>query len=59
MADSPADKLAEQPAPAPILGPGNSFASVPAKISAMVLIGLLGAAFDNAMVRLERRLSRH
>lgn len=28
-------------------------------ISAMVVIGLLGAAFDNAMVRLERRLSRH
>src|SRR3981189_2060097 len=38
MADSPADKLAEQPVPAPILGPGYSFASVTDKISAIVLI---------------------
>src|SRR3981081_593873 len=38
MADSPADKLSEQPVPAPILGPGYSFASVTDKISAIVLI---------------------
>src|SRR5256885_12642140 len=38
MADSPADKLAEQGLPAPILGPGHDFASVTDKISAIVLI---------------------
>src|SRR5712671_3326665 len=37
MADSPADKLAEQGLPAPILGPGHDFASVTDKISAIVL----------------------
>src|SRR3979490_75245 len=38
MADSPADKLSEQPVPAPILGPGDSLASVTEKISAIVMI---------------------
>src|SRR3981189_1966116 len=38
MADSPADKLAEQGLPAPILGPGHDYASVTDKISAIVLI---------------------
>src|SRR4030081_1661794 len=38
MADSPTDKLAEQGAPAPILGPGYNYASVTDKISAIVLI---------------------
>src|SRR4030081_76561 len=38
MADSPADKLAEQGLPAPILGPGYDCASVTDKISAIVLI---------------------
>src|SRR5467141_1686058 len=38
MADSPADKLAEQGLPAPILGPGYDYASVTDKISAIVLI---------------------
>jgi len=37
MADSPADKLAEQMATAPILGPGHDYASVTDKISAIVL----------------------
>ena len=37
MADSPSDKLAEQMANAPILGPGYDFASVTDKISAIVL----------------------
>src|SRR5712664_3530213 len=37
MADSPADKLAEQGLPAPILGPGHDFASVTDKISAITL----------------------
>lgn len=37
MADSPSDKLAEQIANAPILGPGHDFASVTDKISAIVL----------------------
>ncbi len=37
MADSPSDKLAEQIANAPILGPGYDFASVTDKISAIVL----------------------
>jgi Ni/Fe-hydrogenase subunit HybB-like protein len=37
MADSPADKLAEQMASAPILGPGHDFASVTDKISHIVL----------------------
>src|SRR6195256_161221 len=38
MADSPADKLAKQALPPPILGPGHDFASVTDKISAIVLI---------------------
>ncbi|MBZ5660527.1 MAG: polysulfide reductase NrfD [Acidobacteriia bacterium] len=37
MADSPADKLAEKMATAPILGPGHDYASVTDKISAIVL----------------------
>jgi len=37
MADSPSDKLAEQLANAPILGPGHDYASVTDKISAIVL----------------------
>src|SRR5216683_2278693 len=37
MADSPSDKLAEQLANAPILGPGYNFASVTDKISSIVL----------------------
>jgi len=37
MADSPNDKLVEQVANAPILGPGYDFASVTDKISAIVL----------------------
>ena len=37
MADSPADKLAEKMATAPILGPGHDFASVTDKISSIVL----------------------
>src|SRR5882724_8242542 len=37
MADSPADKLAEQMASAPILGPGHDFGSVTDKISHIVL----------------------
>src|SRR6202049_4954083 len=37
MADSPSDKLAEQMANVPILGPGYDFASVTDKISAIVL----------------------
>ncbi len=37
MADSPADKLAEQMASEPILGPGYDYASVTDKISAIVL----------------------
>ena len=37
MADSPADKLAEKMATAPILGPGYDYASVTDKISAIVL----------------------
>src|SRR5712692_7451262 len=37
MADSPADKLAEQSLEAPIIGPGYSYASVTDKISAIVL----------------------
>jgi len=37
MADSPSDKLAEQMANAPILGPGYDFASVTDKISSIVL----------------------
>src|SRR5216683_2252434 len=38
MAESPADKLADQSMPAPILGPGYNIASVTDKISAIVLI---------------------
>src|SRR5216684_2087313 len=38
MADSPADKLAEQSVPSPILGPGYNIASVTDKISAILLI---------------------
>src|SRR3979490_918286 len=38
MADSPADKLAEQGLPQAILGPGYDYASVTDKISAIVLI---------------------
>src|SRR6266853_1596104 len=38
MADSPADKLADQSMPAPILGPGYNIASVTDKISAIVMI---------------------
>ena len=37
MADSPADKLAEKPLEAPIIGPGYDYASVTDKISAIVL----------------------
>ncbi len=37
MADSPSDKLAEQMASEPILGPGYDYASVTEKISAIVL----------------------
>jgi Ni/Fe-hydrogenase subunit HybB-like protein len=37
MADSPADKLAEQSLEAPIIGPGYNYASVTDKISAIVL----------------------
>src|SRR6202049_3705098 len=37
MADSPSDKLAQQMANVPILGPGYNFASVTDKISAIVL----------------------
>src|SRR5579863_950311 len=37
MADSPSDKLAQQMASEPILGPGHDFASVTDKISAIVL----------------------
>src|ERR1700686_4313431 len=37
MADSPSDKLAEQMANVPILGPGYNYASVTVKISAIVL----------------------
>jgi molybdopterin-containing oxidoreductase family membrane subunit len=37
MADSPADKLAEQSLEAPIIGPGYSYASVTDKVSAIVL----------------------
>jgi Ni/Fe-hydrogenase subunit HybB-like protein len=37
MADSPADKLAERMATAPILGPGHDYASVTDKISSIVL----------------------
>ena len=37
MADSPADKLAQQMASEPILGPGHDFASVTDKISSIVL----------------------
>jgi Ni/Fe-hydrogenase subunit HybB-like protein len=37
MADSPADKLAEQSLEAPIIGPGYDYASVTDKISAIVL----------------------
>src|SRR5580693_91282 len=37
MADSPSDKLAEQMANVPILGPGHDYASVTDKISAIVL----------------------
>jgi Ni/Fe-hydrogenase subunit HybB-like protein len=37
MADSPSDKLAEQLAAAPVIGPGYNFASVTDKISAIVL----------------------
>jgi Ni/Fe-hydrogenase subunit HybB-like protein len=37
MADSPADKLAEQNLSAPILGPGHDYASVTDKISSIVL----------------------
>jgi Ni/Fe-hydrogenase subunit HybB-like protein len=37
MSDSPADKLAEQMATEPILGPGHDYASVTDKISAIVL----------------------
>src|SRR5713226_9393406 len=38
MAESPADKLADQSMPAPILGPGYNIASVTDKISAIVMI---------------------
>src|SRR5690349_20988539 len=37
MADSPSDKLVEQMASVPILGPGHDFASVTDKISSIVL----------------------
>src|ERR1035437_4701236 len=37
MADSPADKLAEKMANAPILGPGHDYASVTDKISSIVM----------------------
>jgi Ni/Fe-hydrogenase subunit HybB-like protein len=37
MADSPSDKLAEQLANAPVIGPGHNYASVTDKISAIVL----------------------
>src|ERR1700680_1607885 len=37
MADSPSDKLVEQMANVPILGPGYDYASVTDKISAIVL----------------------
>jgi len=37
MADSPADKLAEQNLSAPIIGPGHDYASVTEKISVIVL----------------------
>jgi len=37
MADSPSDKLAEQLAAAPVIGPGYNFATVTDKISAIVL----------------------
>ena len=37
MSDSPADKLAEQMAAEPILGPGHDYASVTDKISSIVL----------------------
>jgi len=37
MADNPSEKLAEQLAAAPVLGPGYSYASVTEKISAIVL----------------------
>jgi molybdopterin-containing oxidoreductase family membrane subunit len=37
MADSPSDKLAEQMASAPVLGPGYDYGSVTDKISAIVL----------------------
>jgi Ni/Fe-hydrogenase subunit HybB-like protein len=37
MADSPSDKLVQQIATAPILGPGHDFASVTDKISSIVL----------------------
>src|ERR1700675_2945111 len=39
MADSPSDRLAEQMANVPILGPGYNYASVTDKISAIVLSG--------------------
>src|SRR6202045_1873133 len=38
MADTPTDKLAEQALNQPILAPGHDYASVPDKISAIVLI---------------------
>src|ERR1700737_4114680 len=58
MADSPADQLGEQGAPAPIFGPGDNYASVTDKISAIVLIrrpprwGILGFAGAFALVML-------